>query len=96
MCNFFRTLIKHFLSGARFNGYDLHTIEDLSSAALLKCLKNVRNYRPERGSPFSYFTLCTQTAVFDFLKKHYEQVNIKRDLREMGDTAQWHEDVHEM
>ena len=96
VCNFFRLLIRHYLHGSRYAGYSTHEREDLASAALLKCLKNVRNYNPERGSPFSYYTLCCECACKDYLKKHYEQVNIKRDLREMGDTAQWHEDVHEM
>lgn len=96
VCNLFRLLIRRYLSGPRYSGYDTHTLEDLSSAALLKCLKNVRNYRPERGSPFSYYTLCTECACKDYLKKHYEQVNIKRDLREMGDTAQWHGDMGEI
>ena len=96
VCTYLRLLIKHFLSGARFSGYDPHTLEDLSSACLLKCLKNVKNYRPERGSSFSYFSLVCECAAKDLLRSHYRQVNIKRDLREMGDTAQWHGDMGEI
>ena len=88
VCNLFRLLITRYLSGPRYSGYDSHTREDLASAALLKCLKNVRNYHPERGSPFSYYTLCCECACKDYLRKHYEQANIKRDLREeMGARA---------
>lgn len=81
VCEMFRKLIKRFLSGPRFVRYDFAMLEDMQSASLIKCIKNVKNFKPGRGSPFSYFTLCASCACKDLLKKHYEQINIVNHLR---------------
>ena len=92
VCKLFRLLISRFLSGPRWSGYQ-SLIPDLESACLLKCLKNVKNYRAERSNPFGYYTLACECACKDFLRTfHYKQINIKRDLREMGGI---NEPVHE-
>ena len=82
VCNLLRLLIDRFLSGPRYCRYDPHTKEDLASAALIKCLKNIKNYNPARGSPFSYYSLCCACACKDLLKKQYKQANIQRELRD--------------
>lgn len=81
LCNLLRLLISHFLAGPRWSGYDASTREDLASAALVKCLKNVKNFKAEKSSAFTYMTLCCQTSCIDFLSKHYTQKNILREVR---------------
>jgi len=51
------------------------------SNALLKCIKNIHNYKPERASTcFNYFTRCVEHSFWDTLAKHYKQQNIQREL----------------
>ena len=51
------------------------------SAALLKCLKNIKNYKKEKASScFNYYTRCAEHAFWEFLAKHYKQLNIQREL----------------
>ena len=80
VCNLFRLLISRYLSGPRYSGYDAATLEDLASAAFEKCLKNIANFRPDRGSPFSYFTLAVECSAKDNLGKHYRHRNMIREV----------------
>ena len=51
------------------------------SAALLKCVKNIKNYKKEKAdSCFNYYTRCAEHAFWDVLGKHYKQMNIQREL----------------
>lgn len=86
VCNLFRLLISRYLSGPRYSGYDAATLEDLASAALIKCLKNLGNYKPDRGSPFSYFTLACECSCKDNLGKHYGHKNLMRELGGLSKT----------
>lgn len=52
--------------------------EDMCSAALVKCLKNVKNFKPEKGAAFSYFTRATEYAFWEVLNKHYKYLNAMR------------------
>ena len=53
----------------------------MTSAALVKCIKNIKNYKPERASNcFNYYTRCTEHAFWEVLGKHYRQINIRREL----------------
>ena len=55
--------------------------EDMASAALIKCLKNVHNFKEEYSDKaFSYYTRCCEFAFWEVLGKHYMQKNIERDL----------------
>ena len=81
LCNLFRLLISRYLSGPRYSGYDRSTLEDLASAALVKCIRNIPNYKPDKGSPFSYYTLAVECSCKDYLSKHYTQKNILREVR---------------
>lgn len=86
LCNLFRLLISRYLSGPRYSGYDAATLEDLASTALLKCLKNLKNYKQERGSAFSYFTLATECSCKDSLGKFYRNKNLIRELGGLSKT----------
>lgn len=51
------------------------------SAALLKCIKNIHNFKPEYADKcFNYYTRCTECAFFDLLGIHYRHKNLKKDL----------------
>ena len=51
----------------------------MASDALLKCIKNIKNFKPQySASAFSYFTMCIQHAFFGTLRKHYKLQNLKR------------------
>lgn len=81
VCNYFRMIATHLLGNARYRNYPKDIQEDLISAALLKCIKNIHNFKPEYADRcFNYYTRCTECAFFDVLGIHYKQRNIKRDL----------------
>lgn len=53
----------------------------MASAALLKCIKNIKNYKKEYADKcFNYFTRCTEQAFWEVLNSHYKYMNIIRDL----------------
>lgn len=55
--------------------------QDMISAALEKCLKNVKNYNPKyRDRCFNYYTRCIEHAFYSVLGNHYKQINLKRQL----------------
>lgn len=55
--------------------------EDMVSAALLKCAKNIKNYKKERAaSCFNYYTKCTEHAFWETLGKHYKHMNMVRQM----------------
>ena len=89
VCRLFRLLIERYLSGVRYSRYDTATKEDMSSAALIKCLKNLHNYTAGKGSPFSYFTRAVECCCIDYLKRHYKHINLIRDLADRARQAIW-------
>lgn len=49
------------------------------SAALEKCVRNIKNYKSEYADRcFNYFTRASEHAIWEVLKKHYRYVNLKR------------------
>lgn len=46
--------------------------------AVLKMIKNLKNYKPERSaSAFNYFTRCAYCSFLANLGKHYKYINSK-------------------
>lgn len=88
VCQMFRDIAVNMLKGPRYRRYPENLKEDLASAALLKCVRNIRNYRPEYASGcFSYFTRCCEHAFWECLERHYRQMNIRRKLtRDYADS----------
>lgn len=77
----FRTIATHLLGDSRFKRYPNDVKDDLVSEGLLRCIKNIKNYKPEfRSSCFGYYSRCVECAFLGYLKKHYRYLNIKRDL----------------
>ena len=55
--------------------------EDMVSAALLKCIKNIKNYKKEYADKsFNYFTRCVEHSFWETLSRHYRQANMVRQL----------------
>ena len=81
ICNYFRMIAKHLLGNPRYRNYSKDMQEDMTSAALVKCIKNIHNFKPEYANKcFNYYTRTTECAFFEVLGLHYKQKNIKRDL----------------
>ena len=81
VCNYFRLIATHLLGDSRYRNYPKDMQEDMVSAALLKCTKNIKNYKKERAaSCFNYFTKCTEQAFWEMLSKHYKHVNMIRQI----------------
>jgi len=77
----FRTIAQRLMGDSRFRNYPTDIKEELISESLLRCISNIKNYKPEyRDKCFSYFTRCCETSCFAYLKRHYRYLNIKRDL----------------
>lgn len=77
-------IAEHLLRDHRFRGYPRAMKEDLASDALLKSIKNIKNFKVEYAEKaFGYFTRCIEQEFFKSLGKHYKQENIKRDQMEM-------------
>ena len=70
----------HLLEHQRFVRYPQHMKEDMRQEAVLKCIKNLKNFKPEKGKLFSYFTTCCWTAFVVYLSIHYKEMNQKRQL----------------
>ena len=80
-CNFFRMIAAHLLGDSRYRNYNAQMHEDMESAALLKCIKNIKNYKKEYADKcFNYFTRITEHAFWECLGKYYKQMNLQREL----------------
>lgn len=90
LCNYFKMIATHMLGSSKFSGYSRHIQEDMVSAALIKCLKNVHNFKEEYADKcFNYYTRCTEHAFFEVLWQHYKHVNIERQLKmQYADTVE--------
>ena len=74
-------IAKKLLGSPKYRGYPYHLKEDMTSAALIKCLKNVHNFKEKYSDKaFSYYTRCCEFAFWEVLGRHYQQVNIQRDM----------------
>lgn len=81
LCLYFKLIATKLLGSPKYRGYPYHLKEDMTSAALVKCLKNVHNFKIEYSDKtFSYYTRCCEFAFWEVLGLHYQQVNIMRDL----------------
>ena len=55
--------------------------EDMVSAALEKCIRNIKNYRTEYADRcFNYYTRCAEHAFWTYLARHYRHVNVVRSM----------------
>lgn len=54
--------------------------DDMVSDGVMKIITNLKNFKPEKGTLFSYMTRCVFTSSIDYLAKHYKDMNRKRQL----------------
>ena len=81
VCQYFSMIATHLLGDSRYARYPADMKEDMKSEALLKCIKNIKNYMKEYADKcFNYYTRCTEHAFWQVLSKHYKQMNITREL----------------
>jgi len=81
VCLYFRLIAQHLIGDSRYRNYSKDLHEDMVSAALEKCVKNIKNYNAEYADRcFNYYTRCCEHAIWTVLKKHYRQMNIRREL----------------
>lgn len=56
--------------------------DDLISVAVTSCCAAIFKFNPEKSNnPFAFFTTCIRHSCFQYLKKHYNQTNIKNKLK---------------
>ena len=74
-------IATHLIGDARYRNYPPSMHDDMVSAALEKCIRNIKNYKPEyKDKCFNYFTRCTEQAIWGVLAKHYKHMNMVRQL----------------
>lgn len=81
VCQYFKLIAQHLLGDSRYRNYhkDLH--EDMISDAILKCIRNIKNYKPEYADcSFNYFTRCVEHSFWTTLGKHYKHMNNVRNI----------------
>lgn len=54
--------------------------DEMAQEGYIKCHKNLKNYKPDKGKIFTYLTYCCWSAFVSYLDKHYKQMNLKRQL----------------
>lgn len=71
LCEIFRCMAEHFLHSPRYARYPPDVKEDLVSACLIKCIKSIKNYKPDDqdSNPFSYYTRTIETTIWTQLKR---------------------------
>lgn len=71
---------QHLLEHPRFVRYKQHDKDDMRQEAVVKCMKNLKNFNPDKGKLFSYLTYCCWTAYVVYLAKYYKELNQRREL----------------
>lgn len=70
------------LNRSEFRNYPKELKEDCFGFGIYKIIRGLKNYDFRFNNPFSFFTTAFWTAYLTVLKKHYKQINIKKDLTE--------------
>lgn len=80
-CEYFRLIAAHLLGDSRYRRYPKDLQEDMISAALVKSIKNIHNFKEQYADCcFNYWTRLTEHAFWEVLKKYYKHVNLQREL----------------
>ena len=81
VCIYFKMIATHLIGDARYRNYPPDMHDDMVSAALEKCIKNIKNYKKEYADKcFNYFTRCCEHAIWATLSKYYKNMNIIRQM----------------
>ena len=73
----------HLTGHSNFRQYSFGLKEDFVGAALVRMVKGVAKFNPEKSNnPFAYFTqICWNSFIYS-CKEYYKQINIKKDILE--------------
>ncbi len=74
------TIAERILQSRHFCGYSQATREDMAQEAILKMIRNLRNYRADKGTLFSYLSRICFCSNATYLKKHYRRRNTEREM----------------
>lgn len=83
MGEYLRAIAWHLTGHSNFRQYSFSLKEDFVGAALVKMIKGVEKFNPEKSNnPFAYFTqICWNSFVYS-CKEYYKQINIKKSILE--------------
>ena len=77
----FYEIAENMTKHPRFNRYDIELKKDMIGNAVLKMIRNLRNFKYEkRNQSFSYCSCIAWTSFIDTLKKHYKYINRQREM----------------
>lgn len=75
------TLSRHIMENRRFVRYPEQMKEDMVQDGVLKIIKNLKNMKEGyKDSFFAYWSMCVFTSAYSYLKKHYNNINQRREL----------------
>ena len=77
----FYEIAENMAKHPRFNRYDPELKKDMIGDAVLKMIRNLRNFKEEKkNQSFSYCSCIAWTSFMDTLKKHYKHINRQRQM----------------
>lgn len=72
---------QHMMTMPAFIGYSQEVKDEMVQEGCLKIIKNLKNMKEEKRSGFfSYFTTCVWSSCMSYLRKHYKQMNNRRQF----------------
>lgn len=76
-----KLLSDNILKHPNFNGYSKQDKEDMGMEMCEKMIRNLKNMKEQnKRSFFSYLNACCFCAAYTFLRKHYKELNRKREM----------------
>ena len=81
VCEYFKLIAKHLLGDSRYRRYPKDMQEDMESNALLKCIRNIKNYKPQYADKcFNYFTRCVEHSFWTTLSAYCKHINLQLNM----------------
>lgn len=80
-------MAERFTRSPKYNAYPLDVLDDFRQAAVLKCLKSIKNFKAVRedgkkSNAFSYFTRAIETALWDGIARRKKDIRFISELTE--------------
>lgn len=74
------TIADRILQSRYFCGYPQAAREDMAGESVLKMIRNLKNYKADKGTLFSYLSRICFCSNATYLKKHYRIRNAEREM----------------
>lgn len=83
----FMLMAERFTRSPKYNAYPIDVLDDFRQAAVLKCLKSIKNFKAvredgEKSNAFSYFTRAIETALWDGIARRKKEIRFISELTE--------------